>query len=557
MYDFNTSLNRVNEDIAKMNQNIDNAVSRVNQRVADINAKAASLSQDVSNKSKLNSINNQRDYFDDWKTIFSFYNDCAEHYKNAKDFDKAQRCIDKMQQINQQLSHNNPVPDYLIDDDLLQPFGGASAFKVAVKANELSSSTGNSYGSGFGNGGGNSYAGSSYGNSPFGGFPIGNGPGKTGGNNGPGYQPIDPTNIYGTSTYGGTTTPIQTTTQTNNQKEGNPYKFTFTELTEEDKLEEFINADLPVFLHGKSGCGKSARIKEIDPDCIIIYLASAKPDMVVGKTIVVDGETKDVPPEWYKKLCEKCEKEPDKDHILFFDEITNATPAIQGMAFNIILDKVVNGKWKLPDNVKVVAAGNEDKESLSANKLSEPLFRRFNHLYIETTLESWLLWASKHNIHPAIYAFVASKGDGKEQVLRTECNGKEPCVDPRKWEMASKLLYKCKNPKALTATIGKKLTEEFINFCKLPVITLEQVINGDYDKDMDRLQIDEGYATLIGLAACNDKDIEVVRKFIKKYVIPDQYQNFVMMWTRGDQNRIDKIKELDMLEKQEEKGNVR
>ena len=91
----------------------------------------------------------------------------------------------------------------------------------------------------------------------------------------------------------------------------------------------------------------------------------------------------------------------------------------------------------------------------------------------------------------------------------------------------------------------------------MPVITLEQVLKGDYDQNMNRLQIDEGYATLIGLAACNDKDIEVVRKFVKKYVIPDQYQNFVMMWTRGDLNRIDKIKELDMLENVEEKGNVR
>ena len=189
--------------------------------------------------------------------------------------------------------------------------------------------------------------------------------------------------------------------------------------------------------------------------------------------------------------------------------------------------------------------------------MSEPLFRRFNHIYIETTLNDWLLWASKHNIHPAIYAYVASKGDGREQVLRTECNNKEPCTDPRKWEMASKLLYKTNNPKALTATIGKQLTEDFIRFCKMPVITLEQVLNGNYDQNMGRLSIDEGYATLIGLAACSDNDIKIVRKFVKKYVIADQYQNFVMMWTRGDQNRIDKLRELDLLEKEEAKGNVR
>ena len=346
-----------------------------------------------------------------------------------------------------------------------------------------------------------------------------------------------------------------TSSETTKAKTSNPYGFNYDEVEEEDKLEEYINADLPVFVHGKSGCGKSARIKEMDPDCEIIYLGSARPEVLLGKSIVINDELQDVPPTWYISLCAKCQKEPDKIHILFFDEITNATPALQGYAFNIILDKSINGKWKLPENARVVAAGNEDKESLSANKLAEPLFRRFNHIYIETVLEKWLLWASKHNIHPAIYAYVASKGDGKDQVLRTECDGKNPCVDPRKWEMASKILYRCKNPRVLTATLGEKITNDFILFCKQPVITLEQVLTDNYDHNMGRLSIDEGYATLIGLAACNEKDIAIVRAFVKAHVIPDQYQNFVMMWTRGDSERLDKIHELDLEEQmQSQKG---
>ena len=529
MFDIDELIRKTNDDITKINQDINNAMTNANKQMEDINAR---IPNNIPNNQKpiLNDMYNSNSFFNDWKDLFDFYKDSADYYKDNRDYDRAHKCLEKMKEINAIISDSSPVPDSLIDDDLLKPVGGA----ISIKRKLVNSFGGSSYGSSSTNRGGI----------------YGSGSNQT---------PIEPPtlNPYDSSSSRSRTSDQNPTTHNTNNKDSNPYNLNFKELTEEDKLEEFINADLPVFLHGKSGCGKSARIKEIDPDCVTIYLAAAKPDMLVGKTIVVDGETKDIPPDWYKAICLKCEQEPDKNHILFFDEITNATPAIQGMAYNIILDKVVNGKWKLPDNVKVVAAGNENKESISANKLSEPLFRRFNHLYIETTLESWLLWASKHNIHLAIYAFVASKGDGKEQVLRTECNGVDPCVDPRKWEMASKLLYKCKNPKALTATIGQKLTEEFIRFCKMPVITLEQVLNGEYDPNMKRLEIDEGYATLIGLAACNDKDIEVVRKFVKKYVIPDQYQNFVMMWTRGDLNRIDKIKELDMLENVEEKGNVR
>ena len=65
---------------------------------------------------------------------------------------------------------------------------------------------------------------------------------------------------------------------------------------------------------------------------------------------------------------------------VFFDELTNALPSIQGMAFNIILDKEVNGLWKLPNNCRVVAAGNELKDSLAANLMPEPLFNRFAHV---------------------------------------------------------------------------------------------------------------------------------------------------------------------------------
>ena len=110
-------------------------------------------------------------------------------------------------------------------------------------------------------------------------------------------------------------------------------------------------------LHGRSGDGKSARVKELDPDCEIIYLINASPDSLGGKSVLINDEMKDIPPTWYTNLLEKCEKEPDKIHIVFFDEITNASANIQGMAFNIILDKEVNGKWKLPENARIVAAG--------------------------------------------------------------------------------------------------------------------------------------------------------------------------------------------------------
>ena len=97
--------------------------------------------------------------------------------------------------------------------------------------------------------------------------------------------------------------------------------------------------------------------------------------------------------------------------------------------------------------------------------------------YIKTTTEKWLKWASENNIHPAIYSYMAYKNG---EVLRSEYNGEKPNADPRKWEMASKMLYKTNKPEMLRALIGEEITKEFVAFCNQKVITLEDVIKGNY-----------------------------------------------------------------------------
>ena len=244
----------------------------------------------------------------------------------------------------------------------------------------------------------------------------------------------------------------------------NPYGLVFDGVSEEDIIKGMVDSNISVFLHGRSSEGKSARVKQIDPDCEIIYLRNASPDSLNGKSVFNSNtnEMLDIKPTWLLNVEEKCAKDPDKLHIIFFDEITNALPSIQGIAFNIILDKEVNGKWKLPDNARIVAAGNEVDDSLSANRLAEPLFNRFAHVYIKTKTKDWLIWAKENNIHPAIIAFIA---ESNGVYLRQNYNGETPNADPRKWEMASNLLYSCNNPYALRSLIGEDLTNKFLEFC--------------------------------------------------------------------------------------------
>ena len=333
-----------------------------------------------------------------------------------------------------------------------------------------------------------------------------------------------------------------------NIKKTNPYNLSFNKVSEEDIIKGAIESGVAVFLHGPSSEGKSARVKEIDPTCEIIYLRNATPDSLNGKSVYNSetGEMIDVPPTWLKKLQSKCEKEPDRLHILFFDEITNALPSIQGIAFNIVLDKEVNGNWKLPDNARIVAAGNDMKDSLAANQLAEPLFNRFAHVYIKTTTESWLKWASEHNIHPAIYSYIAYKNG---ETLRSKYDGEKPNADPRKWEMASKMLYATGSPEMLRALVGEDITREFIEFCKQQAITLEDVINGNYtDKDIESLNTAQRYATTMGLSQVDEANLEIVRNFVAN--LGSEFKAiFDALWTHGDESRIEIIAELNINKK--------
>ena len=338
------------------------------------------------------------------------------------------------------------------------------------------------------------------------------------------------------------------------EKRRNPYGLKFGQVSEEEIIKGAIESGIAVFLHGPSSEGKSARIKQIDPDCVIIYLRNATPESLNGKSVYnqATGEMIDVKPSWLKKLEEKCEKEPDRFHIVFLDEITNALPSIQGIAFNIVLDREVNGIWKLPDNARIVAAGNDMKDSLAANQLAEPLFNRFAHVYIKTTVESWLKWASEHNIHPAIYSYIAYK---KGETLRSKYDGEKPNADPRKWEMASKMLYATGSPEMLRALVGEDITREFVQFCNQQVITLDDVINENYtQRDIQALNTAERYATTMGLLQVDDNNLEKVRGFVTG-LGAEFGAIFDALWTHGDESKLERLAEVKLAEMSE--GGIR
>ena len=349
----------------------------------------------------------------------------------------------------------------------------------------------------------------------------------------------------------------------------NDYSLTYKEVSDVEVIKGYIDSNIPVYLHGKSGCGKSARVKEIDPECEIIYLRNATPELINGKSVYVPPLTKrmevkngddielqdvivepghmmDIPPAWLKRIIKKSEKEPDKIHILFFDELSNAMPAIQGYVFNIVLDHEVNGKWVLPDNVRVVAAGNDMEESLAANEIAQPLFSRFAHVYIETTFKNWFEWACQKRIHPLVIAY---NYRNKGEFLRTDYTGTSPNCDPRRWEMVSKVLYETGDLCVIENIIEKKVADEFVKFALYPIVPLQAIVDNDLYEQAANLapnfkDDDESLLYTASLSQVDEEHISDVYPIILA-LKPKYRALFNKMWIGKDKNRFDIIQKLD------------
>ena len=340
----------------------------------------------------------------------------------------------------------------------------------------------------------------------------------------------------------------------------NPYGFVYDDLTNDDLLKLYIKSNASIFLHGVSGVGKSSRVKQIDPTATRISLRpQMNPEEVDGTLDRKTGQY--IPPLWYTELCRKCKAEPDRKHVLFIDELTNVKPTVQSLVYSIVLDRAgKDGLWPLPDNTVVVAAGNESAGNLAAYPLTNALFRRFSHIYYEVDKQSWLDWATGINkitkqehvehdstprarIHPAIVAFVMSRDDG---ILNQELDEENPHIvtDPRKWEIASNVLYSTKNPKALVPAIGEELTADFTDFVQNIQLSVEDIVNGRYDESVFlEMAVDKKLSTIVGLITDDEKNLGIIRGFISKHLGKEMLATYDSLWIRNDPERAQIIAE--------------
>ena len=292
--------------------------------------------------------------------------------------------------------------------------------------------------------------------------------------------------------------------------------FRFVKHDELSLIRAYVEADIPVFIHGLSGDGKSDRVRQIDPEALDIELVNETPETINGRAVYNEAkdEIVDIKPAWLVRLERLCRN--GEPHILFFDELTNATKQTQSVIFKIVLERFVNNRWPLPESARIVAAGNDRSESSASHDLAEPLFGRFAHVYIRTTVENWMPWAVRTRINPYILEFLANN----DLYLRTPYTGTEPHADPRRWEMASRALDASGNDFALLEPIvGRDTSEAFVKFFRAQQ-QLAALVHYT-DEELRRFSVARKYQLAqqcLYLAAAREKEaLELVRRLGPEY----------------------------------------
>lgn len=196
----------------------------------------------------------------------------------------------------------------------------------------------------------------------------------------------------------------------------------------------------PVFIWGPPGIGKSQVVKEMTQE-----LGGLMIDLRMSQLDPTD--IRGIP--FYNKELGKMDWAPPIDLpdqeladkypfiTLFLDEMNAAAPAVQAAGYQLILDRRV-GKYVLPDNVVIVAAGNRESDKGVTYRMPSPLANRLLHLEMAPDFTTWQTWAVLNSVHKDVVGYLSfAKNDLYDFDSRAASRA---FATPRSWNFVSDIL---------------------------------------------------------------------------------------------------------------------
>ncbi len=227
-----------------------------------------------------------------------------------------------------------------------------------------------------------------------------------------------------------------------------------------------FNVKRPIFLWGPPGVGKSDVVAQIAQDLngfmIDLRLGQMEPTDIRG--IPFYNKEKGVM-DWAPPIDLPSQELADQYPVvvLFLDELNSAAPAVQAAAYQLILNRRV-GKYVLPDNVVMVAAGNRESDKGVTFRMPTPLANRFIHQEIKVDFSTWQDWATNNKIHKDVVGYLSF---AKQDLYDFDAKSSSRAfATPRTWSFVSELLHDDDTDvetltNLISGTIGEGLAVKF------------------------------------------------------------------------------------------------
>ena len=279
---------------------------------------------------------------------------------------------------------------------------------------------------------------------------------------------------------------------------------TVTAVQARKSLLKAFRVQRPLFLWGPPGIGKSELVEGITNELgglmIDLRLGQMEPTDIRG----IPFYNKDIGKMDWAPPVELPDEEMAGQYpvvVLFLDELNSAAPSVQSAAYQLILNRRI-GKYRLPDNVVMVAAGNRESDKGVTYRMPTPLANRFIHQEMKVDFPSWLEWAVNNRVHKDVVGYLSF---AKQDLYDFDAkSASRAFATPRSWTFVSQLLDEGDDDDTtmnlIAGTVGEGLAVKFMAHKKVAgrMPNPADILSGK-DKDLQVKEVSAMYSLVISM----------------------------------------------------------
>jgi hypothetical protein len=308
---------------------------------------------------------------------------------------------------------------------------------------------------------------------------------------------------------------------------------TVTSAQARNSLLTAFKVQRPLFLWGPPGIGKSELVEGIARDMgglmIDLRLGQMEPTDIRG----IPFYNKDSGKMDWAPPVELPDEETASQYpivVLFLDELNSAPPSVQSAAYQLILNRRI-GKYILPKNVVMVAAGNRESDKGVTYRMPTPLANRFIHQEMKVDFASWQEWAVTNKVHKDVVGYLSF---AKQDLYDFDAkSASRAFATPRSWNFVSELLSDGVDDETMTnliaGTVGEGLAVKFMAHRKIAgrMPKPEDILSGKVN-DLDVKEVSAMYSLVISMCYELKAAIEAKVEDKKFHEMSDNFLGYMM-----------------------------